>query len=567
MAISELGHLPNELGKRPKELHVVKQKIMHGTEITAPAPAPAKTVSVRKKRGIADMLKFVTMGVAAAVVVTVSAGSAEDDPPYIDDPYIDYPIDIEIPHPEYYYTVTYATETLQLGKGGYAMFLDIGTEAKKQVFYKYCADTVYNRLEFFKKRGKEFNNDPDTGKLLFTEYYSETGNKYLGGMSSSNIFNYGYGLNTNGEVVAVDNYGYRWNDELLFFGDQSFYDDEFLFGNLSFYDNDNAYDYNFGKAVGCADDSEIMNNYGGLTYDQTFEKISGLIDRYFAVPPGTKQWNVSGLAFETMYNTVQFSVLDGNIRLTIPEFLTVVRDDEYYGYTTITAAKNTDYFMITGSDEYPVDKMIEYKFRLLVTGDRGKQVNFLGYKAGTDPGYIDKAYMSATPFLSVGIYTQERFFDVDMTNFIRQSDPNKDTAHIYNSLKVVSLDEDTEFIVPKHTRLLPISDPYLLHRLPNDGTYTITNNGDHEVAVIGNLKFWINSEGLIFMGQSVQKRADEPDQYFNWEPLMPGESLTITTSGGLSTLTMPECCTVTDSRGTVYSASDIEIDLIKGKVK
>lgn len=71
MKINEFGRMPDEFGKRPRELHEVRQKLMYGSEINAAAKSPAK----RKRKSISDMLKFAVAGAASVAVIALSAPS------------------------------------------------------------------------------------------------------------------------------------------------------------------------------------------------------------------------------------------------------------------------------------------------------------------------------------------------------------------------------------------------------------------------------------------------------------------------------------------------------------
>lgn len=149
----------------------------------------------------------------------------------------------------------------------------------------------------------------------------------------------------------------------------------------------------------------------------------------------------------------------------------------------------------------------------------------------------------------------------------------------------MNFETDTEFQAPRMSRVFPIEDDYYIFGLNQGGeeyegdVYTVMNNGDHEVVVIGNLEAYRlveredseNTASYTAPG-SLLKYVGSLDQEFNYQTLLPGESFTFTAEKGdisgryITTLTMPNCCTVTDSSGMAYSASKYKVDFVKQKI-
>lgn len=148
------------------------------------------------------------------------------------------------------------------------------------------------------------------------------------------------------------------------------------------------------------------------------------------------------------------------------------------------------------------------------------------------------------------------------------------TAPVYYDPLGVNFRENVELNVPQMTRILPITDDYHIFKLGYGGnTYTVTNTEDHEVAVMGNWyeRNYDNDRSLqreYLCPQTELKFSGDIDQDFNFRTLLPGESFIFTATcgaGEYSSLAMPQCCTVTDSLGTSYTASNYKADLIRAK--
>lgn len=564
MKISEFGRTPGEFAKRPRELHTVKQKLSHGSEINVAAKSPEK----RKRKNISDMLKFAVAGVAAAAVVTVSAPTTAQETKQLLPPVLPA---YEENH-KYQYTVSFPTYREALEPGGYAVCLDLSTEEKKQALYKYFADSIYEFLRFDDEKGEEYNNDPDPKKALWTYFPSETEDGYVGAF---------------GRSISGTSDGYSWesvlpsgivlkyrNSDTQMIGEHG---DSHSVGTYP------AFYYELTSVLGMENLPGARALYKNKTRDEILETIAEPLENYFfeiqRAQDGT-QW--TNLRYEAMHTLEQFTITQGKADIIMPVFFKTVRDDELYGYKTVTASANTDYILVTGSDEYPLDKPYGYRFdpRCLEKIVRSRYVDeYFTYDWASGLMQIDypseyHAHKNVTCHVSYG-------YEITLADFIHEQSFDEpqdgaaaETAHIYYSPVALSVGEDTELTLPQLSRLLPIEDKYYLYRLGYSSKYTITNNGDHEVVVIGNLCSW-DDEGLNFdnINSSMTRDDSALGQFFNCEPLLPGESVTIFVSSifagdkEMATLTMPECCTVVDSSGQAYSHTEFEVDLINGKVK
>lgn len=547
MKISEFHSMHDEFGKRPKELHTTKQRLMYGAEINT--SAITKAPSKRNRMNIADMLKFAAAGVAAAAIITLSPVRTEPEhPPVID----------EYNFGKYHYFVSYPTHRETLSPGGYALYLDIGTEEKRQAFYRYFADYIYEFLRFWEESGEEYINGRDDNgfnkdNFVHSVFRSETDGSIICSIGSH------YGINSTGREDNInlgiyshftDHYFHEHNDKELIVRSEYALDggsDYSFFTNLS---------VDLRYLINRESFSAMLETYDNKSYEEIFEIVAELIDGYFGNRSISRDSSREDfLSYETMYSMQQFTVEQGTYDLIMPEFLSVVRDDELYGYKEITVPAGKSYFLITGSDEYPLDKPYEYGMENAVFTDSVDDMHINIYSSGFDWWSLereaDRMYMQ---ILGRGMYydkSQKRGeYEISLTDFIRRPGFTEltGTAHVYYGFAVVNAETDKRFVVPRLCRLIPIEDTYYDYKLPGENTYTVTNNGDHEVVVMGNcISGSINGSDL-----GVLRRTDGFDQYFNYEPLLPGESITIKSAGGTAVLTMPQCCTIIDGGGRDY---------------
>lgn len=575
LKISEFYRPSAEFGKRAEEIHTTKQKLMYGSEIGS--AAPVKTAVRKKRRSIADMMKYAAAGIAAAGVITVAASSVPQvteqpaTPPVLAK-YDDY-------REKYQYAISCPTYRETLTEGGYAVCLDVSTEEKKQALYDFFASSIYEALRYESEKGEEFNNDPDPRKMLWIYFLSETEDGGIIGSVGSNSSNPGpyedyISLNfAHASGVAI---GYSGVDTRI----QDFYYGEDNIGIVLYPSFSGELPY----FLGIESLSAAKELYGNKSKEEILGLITEPLDKYFfEIQKAADGARWTNLHYETMHTLGQFSINKGKADLIMPEFFKVIRDDEIYGYKTLTAAANTDYFLVTGSDRYPSDKPYEYDIdcRSLESIVNSR---YTGAYFTYDWAAGSQQILYPTTFHGhKNVTYADKFFGLmALTDFIYDNDPDKpqdpeaaDTEHIYYDLLTLNAAEDTEINVPQLSRLLPIEDKYYLYKLGYSGMYTIANNGDHEVVVIGNLCSE-NNEGpdtSKIAGRISRTDGGDTSQYFNYEPLLPGESVTVSVSSifagdsEAATLTMPECCTVVDSNGNVYSHTGVEADLMNGTIK
>lgn len=549
MKISELHSMPDEFGKRAKELHTTKQRLMYGSEINTPVIAKATTK--RERMNIADMLKFAVAGVAAAAVITMSPVQTEPEPP---------PVINEYDFGKYHYFVSYPTHRETLSPGGYALYLDVGTEEKKQAFYGFFADSVYELLRFFEENGEEYlneDNSNDADNLIWTVYRSSTDDLIFVTVGRKYDFN-DENLSFMNSLAVPSSFINYYNHDIIVW-------DEYGMNGTPIYTLENDFSAELMRKLNCFKFSDIMETYGGKSYEEVLETVSGLLDEFFLY--GMKDGEVLQddlLCYETIHSMCQFTVEQGTAELEMPEFISVMRDDELYGFKQITVPADKNYFLITGSDEYPLDKPYEFNLRSLIKRDKNDDIFINTMSDYTNMWESNWEFMGSymSGYSYPMFYDEERRgseYDVYLTDFIRRPRSGlTGTAPVYYGLTVLNVEEDTDVVVPQLCRPLPIEDTYYTFELPGNDTYTITNNGDHEVVAIGNYRLTETDLGVF----GTLKRTGWIDQYFDYEPLMPGESLTIISSFGRASLTMPECCTVIDSSGTSYNSTGAEVDLL-----
>ena len=467
---------------------------------------------------------------------------------------------------KYQYSVYLPTYRETLEPGGYAVVLDVSTEEKKQALYGYISDSIYELLKFDEEHGEEYRNDHDRDKMLCTHFRSKTED---GGHMASFATNYNFD-----EVLEAWSVDEIYTGVVINYNNATKINNNYMFSEFS---------DSFPNTLDLFSYPHLKETYGGKTSDEIRAMITEPMDRYLldikSAEDG-KKW--TNLRYETMSTLTQFTVETGKACIVTPEFFKVIRDDELYGWKTLTVPESGDYLLVTGSDNYPTDKPYAYSFtpadleKLNAASYSTAQFNY-DWAEGTSriffptTAHAHKNTTYNTRFYTGRIWVSELVY---AQNF---DEPQENTGleHIYYDLAAFNAASGTEMIVPQLSRLLPIEDKYYLYELGMSDRYTITNNGDHEVVVIGNLTSEIDPELDENKIAAVNYRYNDGrmGQFFNYEPLLPGESLEIYSSTmfagdrGAATLTMPECCTVVDSIGNEYSHAGIEIDLLTGKTK
>lgn len=540
---SELNSIPSEMLKPPREIHTTPQKLMYGSEVNVLEKCSV-VKRERKRLGLADMLKLAAGAVAVTVTVAVMtpAPVLPDDQPNMSD---------------YTYTIPVKTRTETLTEGSYAFVLDLDTFEKKQAYYKLIADSIFQYLQFYNERGEEFETDPDPNKIISPLFYSENENRVVG--------------NGGSVYERLEFPGLKFCSDIEFNGR--------LIDCYDFFPNqiDNNVDmshhasYELNEKLGCNESEVMLENYGSLTYDEILDKITLLCDEYYSEPIQdivTDYIFESSLNYDRIETLSQLTVSEGSADVVLPEFLDVVRDDNIYGYKTVTIPKGTDYFLVTGSNEYPVDKLMGNN-SISIKLDRSSEpvtINFFSFSKYIGEGNIG-SYTKTRPGYDNVIANGEGFGFSRSVVF--EPKDIGGSAHIYSELGVLSVSSDTVAIIGTTSRVIPIRDEYYLHSLLDEGIYFITNNGDHEVMVIGDLvtEDMYSGYAAELTNSGFQRFVDDLNMPFHFASLLPGESLTISATGSATTLTMPKCCSVTDSSGASYSPTEYRIDLKNGKIK
>lgn len=533
--MGEFNSFPKELGKHPAELHIAKQRLMHGSEINNSVKVRAKSAPKRKRRGFADMLRLAA-GVAATAIVAVSTAA---------------PATETVDYGKYHFFVSYPTYKLKIEPGGYGAYLDLSTEGKRQALSVFCTEWIYGFTSFMDKYGDEMLDDANKNERLHPVHLSK------------NQYDFG-------NYLGMDTWFMGESDEIHVPWMRAFlrYDsDGGNFIRTREYDMSGKSSVQFFCMADYIDikstsSKDIISSYGDMSRDEILTDVAQKVDDLFMSKEILNDKKTDSLS--------QFTVYGKGGELIVPEFIKVVRNDEIYGYRKLTVPKDGDYFLITGSDKQPLSEPWKRARELFlsreVSGDRiSGGIYASNNKIQESAVILSNSFIDHTDF----------FMRLDVTDAI--SNPDYDnltgTDHVYYELALINTRETLELIVPQVTRLVPVEDEYYVFRLSDhSGTYTITNNGDHEVVVIGNLELEGIFSGLIRLPNGLITREGEDSRKFAYEPLVPGESLTINVKSGVlwdttTWLTMPECCTVTDSGGREYTAGSVKIDLVKGKVR
>lgn len=546
MKISEFYRPSAEFGKRAEEIHTTKQKLMYGSEINVGAKSPEKR---NPKKSISDMLKYAVASVASVAVIAVSVPTVKpvETPPVVDEPTY-----------KYQYEISYPTYTQRISSGGYAVCLDISTEEKRQAYYKVFADLLYENFKFSEERGDEYMNDPNPLKSLITFYNSETpfygSNKRMGSIGRNFSFDgYRFYDGCIGAICALPLSADTLNILRDYHKDPS---------NTGYINRSNYWGYR----VENQEISDIQALYGGKTREEVLEAVTETLDRYLYECDPNAEFPLSnecGWNEEAQFTCEQYTV-EGECDLVLPIFTKIVRDDELYGYKTLTVPANTPCLVLTGRNDYPLDKQWDSQVDIRVSGSDDVSYNVMHFTCSGEDGH---SYMYSSE-------SETKYNSYYLSNkvFRKKVEELSGTAPIYYDPLGVNFYENVELSVPQMTRILPITDDYHIFKLGyGSSTYTVTNDGDHEVAVMGNWyeRKYDNDHSLqreYLCPRTELKFSGNIDQDFNFRTLLPGESFSFTATGGAgeySSLAMPQCCTVTDSSGTSYTASNYKADLIR----